>query len=103
MDLLSNYRHGAYLFTINQGKQMAKTKMPYNPSNFTLLVNGAVFLFEIVQKTPCGSWLAPGHLMVGRYPMLQKSKVGFASICAIGSINSLYFHIIGDKLINPIP
>ena len=23
-------------------------------------------------------------------------------ICAIGSINSLYFHIIGDNLINPI-
>ena len=23
-------------------------------------------------------------------------------ICAIGSINSHYFHIIGDKLINPI-
>ena len=47
---------------------MAKQKMlQKNPENFH-------FAGEC-----CGSWLAPGHLMVGRYPMLQKSKVGFAS------------------------
>ena len=27
----------------------------------------------------------------------------YSTTCAIGSINSHYFHIIGDKLINPSP
>ena len=46
---------------------------------------------------------------LGRHPigpeMLEKNGLlgGFLCFfCAIGSINSHYFHIIGDKLINPI-
>ena len=39
-------------------------------------------------------------------PLLRDKTQGknqVVATCAIGSINSHYFHIIGDKLINPIP
>ena len=34
--------------------------------------------------------------------MLEGQISSHDSTCAIGSINSHYFHVIGDKLINPI-
>ena len=45
------------------------------------------------------------HLMIETisFEDMEKTDGMGLIICAIGSINSHYFHIIGDKLINPIP